>query len=113
MIGGLVFAITSVGGLALAGLVVVAIPADYFSRSQGPRFMAGKHPLLRWAAVVLKNLAGVIIVALGIVLAMPGVPGPGLLTIVIGLMLLDFPGKIRLERWLVNRSGVLRTINRL
>jgi hypothetical protein len=30
-----------------------------------------------------------------------------------GLMLTDFPGKRRLEIWLVRRPGVLATINRL
>jgi len=38
-------------------------------------------------------------------------PGQGILTIVIGLMLSNFPGKYRLERWLVMRPRVLRTIN--
>ncbi len=38
-------------------------------------------------------------------------PGQGLLTLLIGLLLLNFPGKYRLERWLVRRPGVLRTLN--
>ena len=39
-------------------------------------------------------------------------PGQGLLTIVVGLVLLDFPGKFRLERWLVSRPRVLALLNR-
>ena len=50
---------------------------------------------------------------LGVLMAMPGVPGPGILTLLIGIMLLDFPGKRRLERRLISRSKVLETINRL
>jgi hypothetical protein len=46
-------------------------------------------------------------------MSVPGVPGQGLLTILIGVMLLDFPGKRRLERWLLRRRGVLAAINKV
>jgi len=36
-----------------------------------------KHPAIRWAGVIGKNLAGVILIALGVVLSLPGIPGPG------------------------------------
>ena len=51
--------------------------------------------------------------ALGALLSLPGIPGQGLLTILIGLILLDFPGKRGLERRLVSRPSVLAAINRL
>ena len=35
----------------------------------------------------------------------------GLLTILIGIMLTDFPGKYKLERWLVRKRPVLTSIN--
>ena len=40
-------------------------------------------------------------------------PGQGVLTIVIGLLLMEFPGKTRLERWLVGRPSVLEFVNRM
>jgi hypothetical protein len=40
---------------------------------------------------------------MGIILALPGVPGQGILTVLIGVMLLEFPGKRRLERAIVGR----------
>jgi hypothetical protein len=49
----------------------------------------------------------------GIVLTLPGVPGQGMLTILLGLMLLDVPGKRRLERRIVGRRRILKAINRL
>ena len=49
----------------------------------------------------------------GIVLSIPGVPGQGLLTILLGVMLLDFPGKRRLELKIVSRPSVLKTVNSL
>jgi len=54
-----------------------------------------------------------VLVVLGIIMALPGVPGPGILTIVLGVMLLNFPGKRRLERWLIRRPMVLSAMNRL
>ena len=38
-------------------------------------------------------------------------PGQGVLTILAGLLLMNFPGKYRLERWLVMRPGVMRALN--
>jgi hypothetical protein len=63
--------------------------------------------------MVGKNLLGAFLVLLGIVLSLPGVPGQGILTILIGVMLLDFPGKRDLERKLVSRPKVREGIDRL
>jgi hypothetical protein len=46
-------------------------------------------------------------------MTLPGVPGPGLLTVLLGIMLLDFPGKRALELRLVRRQQVHRTIDRV
>ena len=45
--------------------------------------------------------------------AMLVLPGQGILTIIIGIMFINFPGKYRLERWVVLRGPVLTIINRL
>jgi hypothetical protein len=52
-------------------------------------------------------------VMLGIIMAVPGVPGQGTLLILTGLTLIDFPGKRRLERSLIRRPSVLKLINGL
>src|SRR5262249_60782572 len=71
------------------------------------------QPVLRGAARVAKNLLGGMVALLGILLSLPGIPGPGLLLVLIGLTLLDIPGKRRLERKLIGRPRVLRGINSL
>jgi hypothetical protein len=38
-------------------------------------------------------------------------PGQGLLTLLIAVALLDFPGKFRLQRWVATRRGVIDSIN--
>ena len=59
---------------------------------------------------IAKNALGVVVVLLGIVLSLPLVPGQGLLTILMGLMLLDFPGKRRMEIWMIRRKGIAKGI---
>jgi len=63
--------------------------------------------------VIGKNILGVFLVVLGIILSIPGVPGQGLLTILLGVVLLDFPGKRHLERKLLSRQEIVKTIDRL
>lgn len=113
LLGLVSFAVASVGGLAAVAFLLVRLPADYF-REPSPRdFWVDRHPFIRRTGVILKNLVGAILVALGVLLSLPGIPGPGILTIVVGVMLLDFPGKRRLERRLIGRPMILETINRL
>jgi hypothetical protein len=106
------FAASSLLSLAAVTVVLVALPVDYFRnglvKAEWPR-----SPLLRWAWRIGKNLLGLALVALGLLLSLPGVPGQGVLTMVIGLILLDFPGKRGIERRLVGRPAVLGTINRV
>ena len=71
--------------------------------------MVPEHPL----AAVAKNVAGVVLVLLGLVMALPGIPGQGILTMIVGITLIDFPGKRGLERRLIGRPRILRSINRL
>jgi hypothetical protein len=61
--------------------------------------------------VVLKNLLGVVLIALGLLMLV--LPGQGVLTIAVGLMLLNFPGKRRFLRWLISRGPIYRGINAL
>lgn len=110
-----VFLVSFVGSLAFTALVIVQMPADYF-KGRGRRHtpaLAPGHPVVRWLGRLGKNLVGVLLIVVGILLSLPGIPGQGLLTILIGLLLLDFPGKHRLERKLVLRPTVRSTIDRL
>jgi hypothetical protein len=99
--------------LALATVVVVGWPADRF-KGEGPTEVGrDRHVVIRALAIVAKNLAGAVLVLLGLIMALPGVPGQGLLTALIGLTLLSFPGKRRLERRFVKVPALLRAINRV
>ena len=69
--------------------------------------------MVRWTLLVLKNALGLVVLPLGIFMSLPLVPGPGLVFVLLGLSLLDFPGKRRLERKLVGRPSVIRFLNDL
>ena len=116
-----VYALSAIGvyvlvlGISLLIVVVllVRLPATYFLDREDRQLWVDHHPVARLALHLLKNIAGVGIVALGLLLSLPGIPGQGLLTILIGLMLVDFPGKRRLEKRLVQFPRVRQTIDRL
>jgi hypothetical protein len=113
LIGVIIFVITFAASLGIVSLVLVKLPATYFKKSHDRTFLANRPAILRWLAIAGKNFLGLALVALGIVLSLPGVPGQGMLTILLGIMLLDFPGKLRFEYWLVSRPKILHAINRL
>ena len=94
-------------------IVMVKIPANYFSSHYVQDFLPGSPWIVRWVAVVAKNLFGVFLVALGIILSLPGVPGQGILTILLGIIMLDIPGKRPLEARIIQRPSVLSAINNL
>jgi hypothetical protein len=113
VLGVLLFVVTFAISLAIVSLILVKIPADYFQEDRPNQFWSGRHPAVRLLGIIGKNILGVLLVALGIVMSIPGVPGQGILTILLGIMLLDFPGRQDLERRIVRQPRVLRNINKL
>lgn len=101
------------GTLLLVPWILVRLPADYFSRHREKRVpvkpVKPQHVVIRVVLLIGKNLLGGVLLLVGI--AMLVLPGQGLLTILIGLLLIDFPGKYKAQRYLVTRRPVLRSIN--
>lgn len=90
--------------------VIARLPADYFHHSHRENWRGSQRPpAIALVFGVVKNLVGAVLLVLGVVMLF--IPGQGLLTILVGLLLMNFPGKYRLERWLVQRPGVLRSLN--
>jgi len=100
---GIAFALVSL--LALPVLVVL-MPRDYFVAPRRPQHYRG--PVL-WVLLGLRNALAIILMVAG--LFMTVLPGQGLLTVLIGIMVSTFPGKYRLERWLVRQKGVFHALN--
>ena len=98
---------------AAIAVVMVKVPKNYFSTHYKRDFLPGSSFIVRWGAVIAKNILGVFLILLGIVLSLPGVPGQGILTILLGLIMLDIPGKRPLEARIIKRPAVLSAINNL
>ena len=113
LLGAGLFVFSLVVSFLAIGLVMVKIPANYFSSHYNADFMPGKPWIVRWSAVILKNLLGVFLIALGLVLSLPGVPGQGLLTILLGLIMIDIPGKRPLEARIIQRPAIRSAIDTL
>jgi hypothetical protein len=113
LLGALLFLITFSISLAIVSVIMVKIPPDYFKKDKPRKLWADKPKVVRYLGIFGKNLLGVVLVVLGIVMSIPGVPGQGILTILLGVMLLDFPGKQNLEHRLISRPQVLNTVNKL
>lgn len=96
--------------VTLIPALIARLPADYFAHERRDRSWVPRRWVpLRVAFIAAKNLLGLVVVVCGILMLV--LPGQGLLTLVIGLSLLDFPGKYRLERWLLGHRPVLRGLN--
>jgi len=96
--------------IVAAPMLIARLPADYFAHPTRPRGTLDRlAPVWRWTLVCAKNLLGAALLLAG--LAMLVLPGQGLLTIFAGLMLIDLPGKYRVERWLVARRPVRRALD--
>ncbi len=89
-----------------------SIPSDYFTHPRRPpgRF-AHLHPAWHWTLRILRT--GLALVCLVAGLAMLVLPGQGLLTLLVGFLLLEFPGKYRMEKRLIGRPRILRAVNAL
>ncbi len=90
-------------------LILVRLPADYFDTRTPRHWMKDHHPVLRLVGLVVKNVVGIVFVLVGI--AMLFLPGQGLLTMLIGISLVDFPRKRELEAKMVGQRTLLGVIN--
>lgn len=101
-----------VGTVVAGPLVLARLEPDHFTRSRKPPTGArARHPALALAGKLVKNLLGIVFLVFGV--AMLVVPGPGLLTILLGFSLVDFPGRRRLQLAVLRQRHVRRAVDRL
>ena len=98
-----------IGSLIAIPLILVRLPADYFDTRTPRHWMKDRHPVLRLLGVVVKNVVGIVFLLAGF--AMLFLPGQGLLTMLIGISLMDFPKKRELEAKMVGQPTMLSVIN--
>jgi hypothetical protein len=110
LIGVAVWAAVTLATLALVAALVISLPVTYLETDARRAWPNGWRAVL---VTIARNVAGLVLIAVGLVLSLPGVPGQGVLTVLAGVMLTDFPARRRLERRLCARPAVLAALNRL
>jgi hypothetical protein len=98
-----------VGTLIAIPFILVRLPADYFDIRVPRTWMEDHHPVLRLFGHIVKNVVGAIFVFAGFLMLF--LPGQGVLTMLIGISMLDFPGKRKIEATLIGQPTVLSVIN--
>ncbi len=104
---GVVSAFLFVVSLIAIPFLVAKIPVDYFSDKpvEWQRETTWKTVCIR----ILKNTAGALILLAGVI--MLATPGQGILTILLGIILIDFPNKRYWEKRFISQPQVLKSIN--
>jgi hypothetical protein len=98
-----------VGSLVAVPTLIVALPPHYLTDRTDANPLRGT--LWHWPVLVVKNLLGAVLIVAGI--AMLVLPGQGVLTICIGLVIVNFPGKKAIIRRILGNPRALRTVNRI
>ena len=105
-----VWAVTTAATFVIVAVVVATLPITYF-RDEAEA--TGERSAAWLAGRIARNVVGGVLIVVGIMLSIPGVPGQGLLTLLAGVVLVDFPGRHRAARAIARWRGVLPGINRL
>ena len=98
--------------LSIAGIswFVAQIPDDYFLSTKRQRTKWGQEkPILRLLFLLLKNIVGIFLIFAGLLMIV--LPGQGFLTIVTGLLLINYPGKFKLEQKIVAMPSIFKALN--
>lgn len=102
--------VTFVGSLIVVPWIISRLPTNYFSdEKRHLSKLSGYHPVVYISLRIIKNLVGIVFFIAGV--AMLVLPGQGVLTMLIGMGLTDFPGKYKIERKIVSNMKVFKALN--
>ena len=88
--------------------LVALIPSDYFINRDSSKFKI-TYPSLWLVSIIIKNILGYTLIIGGTLMLF--LPGQGLFTIFIGLLLSNYPGKYYLERKFIAMPKIYKTVN--
>ncbi|SFE25621.1 PGPGW domain-containing protein [Nitrosomonas sp. Nm166] len=98
-----------IGSLIAIPWILIRLPSDYFDTRVPRHWMKDHHPVLRLVGLIIKNVVGVVFFMAGFLMLF--LPGQGLLTMLIGISLMDFPNKRKLEAKIVGQHTIFHAIN--
>ena len=89
--------------------IIGRLPADFFLHIHEHNKKEDEHPLMFILLRVLRYILGTLLLLAGILMLF--LPGQGLLTMILGISLLDFPGKRRAVDAFLHRHAVQHGLN--
>ena len=94
--------------LLLMPLIAARIPENYFNTPPKKR-PAPTNWITYLVCKVVRNIFGVILLLLGLLLLLT--PAQGILFILAASFLLDYPGKFRFQKWLTSKKPIRKSLN--
>lgn len=88
--------------------LVALIPTNYFIKKNMVKSKKS-YSFIWLISVIVKNLIGYTLILGGLLMLV--LPGQGLFTILMGLVLSNYPGKYNIERRFISIPSVLKTVN--
>ena len=88
--------------------LVALIPTDYFVKKNISKSKKS-YSLLWLMSIIVKNIIGYTLILGGILMLV--LPGQGLFTILMGLILSNYPGKYTIEKKFISIPSILKTVN--
>ena len=104
---GIVSFVVFVVSLLLTPFLLGKIPQDYFIHTNQHKLEI--NHLSHLVTVVIRTLIGFVLLVAGIIMLVT--PGQGVISILLGLFLMEFPGKRKLELILINHEPTFKALN--
>ncbi|RUM82786.1 MAG: hypothetical protein DSZ19_04010 [Candidatus Thioglobus sp.] len=104
---GIVSFVVFVTSLLLTPILLGKIPQDYFIHTNQHKVEI--NHLGHLIIVVIRTLIGFVLLIAGIIMLVT--PGQGIISILLGLFLMEFPGKRKLELKLINHEPTFKALN--
>lgn len=106
---GFISFLSFVASLLIFPWIIGRLKEDYFLQLHTHKKRKDEHPFMFLSLRLLRYLLGAILLMAGVLMLF--LPGQGLLTIILGLSLLDFPGKQKLIDWFLQKEFLQTALN--
>lgn len=108
-IGALLSFLVFLGSFVVIPVLIARLPQDYFLQQKDAHSKKDRDSIGSIFYLLIKNVAGIFLFLCGI--AMLLLPGQGLLSMLIGLSLISFPGKRTMVRGIARRRSIFKALN--
>ena len=107
---GLLSALIFIGFLVATPIIIIHLPSDFFHKRMAPLHENAHLSVFKICYLIVKNFFNAALVSVGIALIF--LPGQGIFAIVIGVSLMNIPGKHKMMCRIVRTKWLMRSLNR-